>query len=51
MNVLIVDDEKLARERLVRMVDTLDGYEVVGVAESGEGAVRQAIKHEPDVVF
>ncbi len=51
MKVLIVDDEKLARERLVRMVDSLDDYEVAGVAESGDDAIRQAIKHEPDVVL
>lgn len=51
MKVLIVDDEKLARERLVRMVETLDDYEVAGVADSGEEAVRQAIRIEPDVVL
>ncbi|MBT4494650.1 MAG: response regulator transcription factor [Gammaproteobacteria bacterium] len=51
MRVLVVDDEKLARERLIRMVDTFDGYEVAGVADSGEEAVRQAIKVEPDIVL
>ena len=51
MKVLIVDDEKLARERLVRMVETLDRYELVGVADSGEEAVRQTIRHEPDIVL
>ena len=30
MRVLVVDDEKLARERIVRMVGTMDAYEVVG---------------------
>lgn len=51
MKVLVVDDEKLARERLVRMVDILDDYEVSGVAETGDDAVRQAIKLEPDIVL
>lgn len=51
MRVLVVDDEKLARERLVRMVEILDDYEAVGVAECGEDAVRQAIKLEPDIVL
>ena len=51
MKVLVVDDEKLARERLVRMVEVLDDYEVSGVAESGDDAVRQAIKLEPDIVL
>ena len=51
MKVLVVDDEKLARERLVRMVETLDEYDVAGVADSGEEAIRQAIKLEPDIVL
>lgn len=51
MRVLVVDDEKLARERLVRMVETLDNYEVAGVADCGEEAVRQAIRLEPDIVL
>jgi two-component system response regulator AlgR len=51
MKVLVVDDEKLARERLVRMVETLGDYEVAGVADCGEEAVRQAIKVEPDIVL
>jgi len=51
MKVLVVDDEKLARERLVRMVEILDDHEVSGIAESGDEAVRQAIKLEPDIVL
>lgn len=51
MKVLVVDDEKLARERLVRMVETLDDYVVVGTAESGHEAVREAIRQEPDIVL
>ncbi|MBO6557628.1 MAG: response regulator transcription factor [Pseudomonadales bacterium] len=51
MKVFVVDDERLARDRLVRMVETLDDYVVVGTAESGEEAVREAIKLEPDVVL
>ena len=44
MKVLVVDDEKLARERLQRMVATLDHYEVVAEAASGDEAVRKAIE-------
>ncbi len=51
MKVLVVDDEKLARERLVIMVETLEDYEVAGTAESGAEAVREAIKLEPDIVL
>ncbi|MBD3648084.1 MAG: response regulator transcription factor, partial [Pseudomonadales bacterium] len=51
MKVLIVDDEKLARERLARMVDTLDEYETIGEASCGEDAVRKASELEPDIVL
>lgn len=51
MKVLIVDDEKLARERLARMVDTLDEYHAVGEASCGEDAVRKASELEPDIVL
>jgi two-component system response regulator AlgR len=51
MKVLVVDDEKLARERLVRMIGTLDAYEVVGEAASGDEAIRKTIENEPDIVL
>ena len=51
MKVLVVDDEKLARERLSRMVSTLERYEVVGEAASGDEAVRLSIQLEPDIVL
>ena len=51
MRVLVVDDEKLARERIVRMVGTMDAYEVVGEASSGDEAVQKSIDLEPDIVL
>ena len=51
MKVLIVDDEKLARERLTRMVSTLEGYEVVAEAANGNEAVHKAVQFEPDIVL
>lgn len=51
MRVLVVDDEKLARERLSRMVATLEGYEVVAEAADGDSAVRMAMQFEPDIVL
>lgn len=33
------------------MVEILDDYEVSGVAENGDDAIRQAIKLEPDIVL
>ncbi len=51
MKVLIVDDEKLARERLVRMVGTLEDYEVVGEAASGQEAILRTTELQPDIVL
>jgi len=51
MQVLIVDDEQLARERLIRMVDDLDGHSVVGEAANGVQAVELAGRERPDLVL
>lgn len=51
IRTLIVDDERFAREELTYLVEKSPGFEVVGEAESGESALLQAIKLQPDVVF
>ncbi|MEX0943841.1 MAG: LytTR family DNA-binding domain-containing protein [Pseudomonadales bacterium] len=51
MRVLVVDDEKLARERLNRMVGTIHNYEVVGEATCGNEAVSKSMELEPDIVL
>lgn len=57
MNVLIVDDESLARERLRALVEefsaaeTSPGYCVVGEAANGKEALRVAGETAPDVVL
>ena len=52
MNVLIVDDEPLARERLSRLVGELDGYRVLEPgASNGEEALTLIDSLKPDVVL
>ncbi|SDT05324.1 LytR/AlgR family response regulator transcription factor [Pseudomonas oryzae] len=52
MNVLIVDDEPLARERLARMVGQLDGYRVLEPqAGNGEEALALIDSLKPDIVL
>ena len=51
MNVLIVDDEPLARERLRALLDDIGGYTVVGEAVNGRRAVEEAISENADIVF
>ena len=51
MDVLIVDDESLARERLVRMVSRIKECEVVAEAADGVAAFKEVEAREPDVVL
>ncbi len=51
MNVLIVDDEQLARQRLRKMLSTNSGYQIIGEAETGEDALRKTQVSHPDVVL
>ena len=49
--VVVVDDEALFRELLVRTLSAESGIEVVGVAEDGEKAVSLTREKIPDVVL
>lgn len=51
MNVLIVDDEQLARQRLRKMLSDTNGYQIIGEAETGEDALRKTQASQPDVVL
>jgi len=51
MKVLIVDDEKPARDRMRQLVDDFGNYEVVGEAANGEQAIGLATSLNPDVVL
>ena len=51
MDVLIVDDEPLARSRLVRMLEKLAGYRVSAQASNAEEALQWVRSGDPDVVL
>ena len=51
MKVMIVDDEKPARERLRQLIDDLEIHNVVGEAANGEEAIAMAMDVLPDVVL
>ncbi|MDD3448814.1 MAG: LytTR family DNA-binding domain-containing protein [Gammaproteobacteria bacterium] len=51
MKILVVDDEPLARARLCRLVEQLDGCQVVGEAADGAAAVAAVARLEPEVVL
>jgi two-component system response regulator AlgR len=51
MKVLIVDDEKPARDRLRQLLGDLESYDVVGEAANGEEALAVAADTGPDIVL
>jgi two-component system chemotaxis response regulator CheB len=50
IKVLIVDDSSVVREFMAHMLSSDPGIEVVGMAISGEEAVRLVSEKKPDVV-
>ncbi|PKM09667.1 MAG: DNA-binding response regulator, partial [Gammaproteobacteria bacterium HGW-Gammaproteobacteria-7] len=51
MNVLIVDDEPLARERLRQMLSEMPGISVAGEAGNGREALELADQLHPDLIL
>ncbi|MFE9202371.1 response regulator [Micromonospora sp. NPDC007230] len=51
IRLLVVDDEWLVRAALRTIFAAYDDIEVVGEAEDGDQAVREARIHQPDVVL
>ena len=49
--VLVIEDEPLARQRLVRLLRAAPGEREVLEAENGPEALRQIAQAKPDVVF
>lgn len=51
LRLLVVEDEALFREMLIRILDDEPGLEVVGNTDTGEAAVTLAQQTDPDVVL
>jgi two-component system response regulator LytT len=51
LRTLVVDDEKLARDRLTGFLAGLSGVEVIGQATNGLEAVQMIQQDKPDLVF
>jgi DNA-binding LytR/AlgR family response regulator len=51
VRTLIVDDERLARERLERLLAQVEGVELIGEAESGAHALELIGELRPDLVL
>lgn len=51
IRTLIVDDEELARKRLIGLLEPYKDIEIVGEAEDGEKAIEKIEELEPELVF
>jgi two-component system response regulator AlgR len=51
MEILIVDDEPLARQRLVRMIEKLEEHNIIAEAENADAALIAINEHDPDIVL
>ena len=51
MKILVVDDEVPARERLKRLIEEQDEWQVVSEARNGREALEQADETQPDIVL
>jgi two-component system response regulator AlgR len=51
LNILIIDDEMPARDRLRRMVEALPQYNVAGEAGSGSEALERIRELQPDILL
>ena len=51
IKILIVDDQKSVRARLEYLINSVKGFEVVGIAENGIEAISYAASLQPDVIL
>ena len=51
MEIVIVDDEPLARDRLQRMLQDDERFNVVGEAADGEAAFAAVMRYDPDIIL
>lgn len=51
IKTLLVDDERLARNEMRRLLSSFDEVEIVGEAANADEAVSEIKKHRPDLLF
>ncbi|TKC00442.1 LytR/AlgR family response regulator transcription factor [Pedobacter cryophilus] len=48
---IIIDDEELARQRLIRLITPYNVFEVIAQATNGQEGLKLVEEHQPDVIF
>jgi two-component system LytT family response regulator len=51
IRVVIVDDEKLARDRIRRLLEPLDEFEIISECANGSDAVKYLTNNDTDLLF
>lgn len=51
MNILVVDDEELARQRIKSLLDDSSEYSICAEAENGAEALMMVERHQPDLIL
>lgn len=51
IRILVVDDERYAREELIYLLGRHPDVDIVGEADSGDAAILKTIELQPDVLF
>jgi two-component system response regulator AlgR len=51
INILVVDDEELARERIKRLLHDNEHYKVCAEAENGAEALMMVERHKPELIL
>lgn len=51
MTALVIDDEELARKRVVNLLDDISEIEVIGECSNGKTAIKEINGKKPDLIF
>ena len=51
MNVIIIDDEALARQRIRKLLSERPEVEIVAECGNGQDAIAAIMEHQPDLIF
>ena len=51
MKALVIDDEELARKRVLNLLEEVPDIEVLGECSNGKTAIKQINAHNPDLIF